>query len=153
LNAIAWEAQRLRPNAKVIYLTAERFLSTFVRAVQDRQTAAFKESLRSADMLLLDDVQFVGGKNSTQEELLNTLTALIEDGKRVVLAGDKPPTAMTDIEPRLRSHLAAGLTCPVEPADRMLKLAVARKRLEALGRLGLVSGEGRQDVLEQLVDR
>ncbi|MFT4954253.1 MAG: chromosomal replication initiator protein [Brevundimonas sp.] len=153
LNAIAWEAQRLRPNAKVIYLTAERFLSTFVRAVQDRQTAAFKESLRSADMLLLDDVQFVGGKSSTQEELLNTLTALIEDGKRVVMAGDKPPTAMTDIEPRLRSHLAAGLTCPVEPADRMVKLAVARKRFEALGRLGLVSGEARTEVLEQLVDR
>ncbi|MDB5421362.1 MAG: chromosomal replication initiation protein DnaA, partial [Brevundimonas sp.] len=72
LNAIAWEAQRLRPDAKVVYLTAERFLSTFVRAMQDRSTAAFKESLRSADMLLLDDVQFVGGKSSTQEELLST---------------------------------------------------------------------------------
>ena len=64
LNAIAWEAQRLRPDAKVVYLTAERFLSTFVRAMQDRSTAAFKESLRSADMLLIDDVQFVGGKAS-----------------------------------------------------------------------------------------
>ena len=108
LNAIAWEAQRLRPNAKVIYLTAERFLSTFVRAVQDRQTAAFKESLRSADMLLIDDVQFVGGKSSTQEELLHTLTALIEDGKRVVMSGDQPPTAMTEIEPRLRSPPGRG---------------------------------------------
>ena len=67
LNAIAWEAQRLRPEAKVVYLTAERFLSTFVKAMQDRSTAAFKESLRSADLLLLDDVQFVGGKTSTQE--------------------------------------------------------------------------------------
>ncbi len=77
LNAIAWEAQRLKPDAKVVYLTAERFLSTFVKAMQDRSTAAFKESLRTADMLLLDDVQFVGGKASTQEELLSTLTALI----------------------------------------------------------------------------
>ncbi len=153
LNAIAWEAQRLRPEAKVVYLTAERFLSTFVKAMQDRSTAAFKESLRSADMLLLDDVQFVGGKTSTQEELLNTLTALIEDGKRIVLSADRAPVALTDVEPRLRSHLAAGLTCPVEAADRDLKVAVAQSRLNALGKLGVVSGEARADVLEHLVDR
>ncbi len=153
LNAIAWEAQRLRPDAKVVYLTAERFLSTFVRAMQDRSTAAFKESLRSADMLLLDDVQFVGGKASTQEELLSTLTALIEDGKRIVLSADRPPMALTEIEPRLRSHLSAGLTCPVEPADRVLKIAVAQNRLQALARLGVVTGEAQQAVLEQLVDR
>lgn len=153
LNAIAWEAQRLRPDAKVIYLTAERFLSTFVKAMQDRSTAAFKESLRGADMLLLDDVQFVGGKASTQEELLSTLTALIEDGKRIVLSGDRPPMAMTEIEPRLRSHLAAGLTCPVEPGGRDLKLAVARNRLSTLARLGVVVGEARPEVLERVVDR
>lgn len=153
LNAIAWEAQRLRPDAKVVYLTAERFLSTFVRAMQDRSTAAFKESLRSADMLLLDDVQFVGGKTSTQEELLNTLTSLIEDGKRIVLSADRAPTALSDVEPRLRSHLAAGLTCPVEAADRSLKVAVAQSRLNALAKLGVVSGEARTDVLEHLVDR
>lgn len=153
LNAIAWEAQRLRPDAKVVYLTAERFLSTFVRAMQDRSTAAFKDSLRSADMLLIDDVQFVGGKASTQEELLSTLTALIEDGKKIILSADKPPMALTDVEPRLRSHLASGLTCPVEPADRSLKLAVARNRIEALSKLGVVSGEVRPDVLEHLVDR
>jgi len=153
LNAIAWEAQRLRPDAKVVYLTAERFLSTFVRAMQDRSTAAFKESLRSADMLLLDDVQFVGGKTSTQEELLNTLTSLIEDGKRIILSADRAPTALSDVEPRLRSHLAAGLTCPVEPADRNLKIAVAKSRLATLSRFGVVSGEAREDVLEHLVDR
>jgi chromosomal replication initiator protein len=153
LNAIAWEAQRLRPDARVVYLTAERFLSTFVRAMQDRSTAAFKESLRSADMLLIDDVQFVGGKASTQEELLATLTCLIEDGKKIVLSADRPPMALTEVEPRLRSHLASGLTCPVEPADRQLKLAVARNRLQALARLGVVSGEVQADVLEHLVDR
>ena len=153
LNAIAWEAQRLRPDAKVVYLTAERFLSTFVRAMQDRSTAAFKESLRSADMLLLDDVQFVGGKASTQEELLSTLTALIEDGKRIVLSADRPPSALSEVEPRLRSHLAAGLTCPVEPADRALKIAVAQNRLQAFAKLGVVQGEAQREVLEQMVDR
>lgn len=153
LNAIAWEAQRLRPDAKVVYLTAERFLSTFLRAMQDRSMAAFKDSLRSADMLLIDDVQFVGGKSSTQEELLSTLTSLIEEGARVVLSADRPPMALQEIEPRLRSHLASGLTCPVEMADRGLKLAVARNRLQALARLGVVSGEASPAVLEHLVDR
>jgi chromosomal replication initiator protein len=153
LNAIAWEAQRLRPEAKVLYLTAERFLSTFVKAMQDRSTAAFKESLRSADMLLLDDVQFVGGKTSTQEELLSTLTALIEDGKRIVFSADRAPMALTEVEPRLRSHLAAGLTCPVEAGDRELKIAVAQNRLKALSALGVVQGEANPEVLAQLVDR
>lgn len=153
LNAIAWEAQRLRPDAKVVYLTAERFLSTFVRATQDRTMAAFKDSLRGADMLLIDDVQFVGGKSGTQEELLSTLTALIEDGKKIVISADRPPMALTEVEPRLRSHLASGLTCPVEPADRALKLAVARNRIQALAQLGVVSGEAQAEVLEHLVDR
>ncbi|MFN3777765.1 MAG: chromosomal replication initiator protein DnaA [Brevundimonas aurantiaca] len=153
LNAIAWEAQRLRPEAKVVYLTAERFLSTFVKAMQDRSTAAFKESLRSADMLLLDDVQFVGGKASTQEELLSTLTALIEDGKRIVFSADRAPMALTEVEPRLRSHLSAGLTCPVEAGDRALKIAVAQNRLKALSALGVVQGEAAPEVLAQLVDR
>ncbi|MFN3669166.1 MAG: chromosomal replication initiator protein DnaA [Brevundimonas sp.] len=153
LNAIAWEAQRLRPDAKVVYLTAERFLSTFVRAAQDRTMAGFKDSLRTADMLLIDDVQFVGGKAGTQEELLSTLTALIEDGKRIILSADRPPMALTEVEPRLRSHLASGLTCPVEPADRTLKLAVARNRIAALAALGVVSGEAQAEVLEHLVDR
>ncbi len=153
LNAIAWEAQRLRPDARVVYLTAERFLSTFVRATQDRTMAAFKDSLRSADMLLIDDVQFVGGKTGTQEELLSTLTALIEDGKKIIISADRPPMALTEVEPRLRSHLASGLTCPVEPADRALKLAVARNRIQALANLGVVSGEAQAEVLEHLVDR
>jgi chromosomal replication initiator protein len=153
LNAIAWEAQRLRPDAKVIYLTAERFLSNFMRAVQDRTTAGFKEALRGADMLLIDDVQFVGNKAATQEELLSTLTSLIEDGKRVILSADRAPMALTEIEPRLRSHLSAGLTCPIEAGDRALKLAVARNRFQTLAGLGVVSGEAPDAVLEHLVDQ
>src|SRR5690606_10258465 len=82
-----------------------------------------------------------------------TLTALIEEGRRVVLAADRPPSALTDVEPRLRSHLAAGLTCPVEPADRALKLAVLEKKLEALEGLKLVSGRARPELLSHLVDR
>ena len=124
LNAIAWEAQRLRPDARVVYLTAERFLSTFVRATQDRTMAAFKDSLRNADMLLIDDVQFVGGKAGTQEELLSTLTALIEDGTRIVLSADRPPMALTEVEPRLRSHLAICKPCCKATASCSLSAVV-----------------------------
>src|SRR5271167_732215 len=72
LNALAWEAMRTAPDKKVVYLTAERFLSSFVRSLMERQAAAFKEDLRSADLLLIDDVHFIGGKQSTEEELFHT---------------------------------------------------------------------------------
>lgn len=153
LNAIGWEAQRLRPDAKVIYLTAERFLSAFVRAVMDRSTAAFKEELRGADLLLIDDVQFIGGKASTQEELFHTLTALLEDGRRVVLTGDKPPSAMTEVDARLRSHLGAGLVCPVEPGDKALRFAVVQRKLDMLAQRQPVDLPARPEVLQFLAER
>lgn len=153
LNAIGWEAQRLRPEARVIYLTAERFLSAFVRAVMDRSTAAFKEELRGADLLLIDDVQFIGGKASTQEELFHTLTTLLEDGRRVVLTGDRPPSAMTEVDARLRSHLGAGLVCPVEPGDKQLRLGVVQRKLELLAQRQPIDLPARPEVLQFLADR
>ena len=153
LNAMAWEAMRNAPDRKVVYLTAERFLSTFVRAVMDRQTAAFKDELRAADLLLIDDVHFVGGKQSTQEELFHTLTALMEDGRRVVFSSDRPPAALTEIDARLRSHLSAGLVCGIEPADRTLRLGILERKLEALGRQQGFAASARGEVLEFLADR
>ena len=153
LNALAWEAMRTQPNKKVVYLGAERFLSTFVRAVMDRQTAAFKEQLRAADLLLIDDVHFVGGKQSTQEELFHTLTALMEDGRRVVFSTDRPPSALTEIDPRLRSHLSAGLVCGIEPADRAMRLGILERKLEQLGRQHQFSNGARPEVLQFLADR
>jgi chromosomal replication initiator protein len=154
LNALAWEAMRSAPEKRVIYLTAERFLSTFVRAVMDKQTAAFKEELRAADLLLIDDVHFVGGKQSTQEELFHTLTALMEDGRRVVFSSDRAPAALDEIDPRLRSHLQAGLVCGIEPADRTLRLGILEKKLDLLGRQqGIVGACARPEVLQFLADR
>ena len=98
LNAIAWEAQARAPDKKVIYLTAERFLSGFVRALMDKSGPAFKEDLRAADLLLIDDVHFVAGKQSSQEELFHTLAALIQDGRGVVLTADRAPTALSSAE-------------------------------------------------------
>jgi chromosomal replication initiator protein len=153
LNALAWEALRSAPSKRVVYLSAERFTSTFVKALQDRQTAAFKEELRNADLLLIDDVHFVAGKPSTQEELFHTLIALVEDGRRVVMTADRSPAEISEMEPRLRSHLQAGLVCGIEPADRALRLGILERKLATLAQQGRFHPSARPEVLQFLADR
>jgi len=153
LNALAWEAIRNEPTKRVVYLTAERFTTTFVKALQDKQTAAFKEELRNADLLLIDDVHFVAGKTSTQEELFHTLIALVEDGRRVVMTADRSPTELSEMDPRLRSHLHAGLVCGIEPADRSLRLGILERKLATLAQQGRFLPSARPEVLQFLADR
>jgi chromosomal replication initiator protein len=154
LNAIAWEAMRRAPNRKVIYLTAERFLSSFVKALMDRTGPAFKDELRAADLLLIDDVHFIAGKQSSQEELFHTLAALTQDGRRVVFTSDRAPTALTEMDARLRSHLQAGLVCGIEPADRTLRLGILERKLAQLSRQqSLTVANARPEVLQFLADR
>ncbi len=153
LNALAWEAMQTAPTKRVVYITAERFTSTFVKAVQDRQTAAFKDELRNADLLLIDDVQFVAGKSSTQEELFHTLLALVEDGRRVVMTADRSPSELTEMDARLRSHLQSGLVCGIEPADRTLRLGILERKLATLATQGKFVPSAKADVLQFLADR
>ena len=154
LNAIAWEAGRVAPDKKVVYLTAERFLSGFVRALMDRAGPAFKEDLRGADLLLIDDVQFIAGKQSSQTELFHTLAALTQDGRRVVFTCDRAPNALSEMDPRLRSHLQSGLVCGIEPADRTLRLGILARKLDLLGpQFGLGKLAARCEVMEFLADR
>ena len=153
LNALAWEAMRNEPSKRVVHLTAERFTTTFVRALQDKQTAAFKDELRNADLLLIDDVHFVAGKTSTQEELFHTLIALVEDGRRVVMTADRSPTELSEMEPRLRSHLQAGLVCGIEPADRGLRLGILDRKLQTLASQGAFLPSAKPEVMQFLADR
>ncbi|MDP3370871.1 MAG: chromosomal replication initiator protein DnaA [Brevundimonas sp.] len=153
LNAVAWEAMRSQPGKRVVYLSAERFTSTFVKALQDKQTQAFKDELRNADLLLIDDVHFVAGKTQTQEELFHTLIALVEDGRRVVLTADRSPNELSEMEPRLRSHLQAGLVCGIEPADRSLRLGILERKLHTLAHQGGFHPAARAEVLQFLADR
>ncbi|HXQ17152.1 MAG TPA: chromosomal replication initiator protein DnaA [Caulobacteraceae bacterium] len=153
LNAIAWEAMHSAPEKKVVYLTAERFLSSFVRALMERKAADFKDELRSADLLLIDDVHFIGGKQSSEEELFHTLAALMEDGRRVVFSADRPPAALSEIDARLRSHLSAGLVCGIEPADRSLRLDILERKAMVLSRQQGVAAQMRPEVLQFLADR
>ena len=153
LNAIGWEALRQRPDAKVVYLTAEQFLTTFVAAVRSRDGASFKGDIRSADLLLIDDVQFIGGKKSSQEELFHSLVSLMSEGRRVVFSADRPPSALSEVDARLRSHLGAGLVCGIEPADRDLRLQVVKKKLAVLAAQLGVQGDARPEVMALLADR
>jgi chromosomal replication initiator protein len=153
LNALAWEAMRSDPSKRVVYLTAERFTTTFVKALQDRQTQAFKDELRNADLLLIDDVHFVAGKPTTQEELFHTLIALVEDGRRVVMTADRSPNELSEMEPRLRSHLQAGLVCGIEPADRALRMGILERKLATLAAQGRFVPSARPEVLQFLADR
>ena len=153
LNAIAWEAARNRPDARIVYLTAERFTSTFVKALMDKSAPGFKSELRGADLLLVDDVHFIGGKKSSEEELFHTLAALMGEGRRVVFASDRPASALADVDPRLRSHLGAGLVCGIEPADRNLRLGILECKLAILSRSLELDGAARPEVLQFLADR
>ena len=153
LNAIGWEASARRPDARIVYLTAEKFTSSFVRSLQDKSTAAFKEEVRGADLLLVDDVHFIGGKTSSQEELFHTLTSLIENNRRVVFTSDRPPSQLTEIEARLRSHLSSGLVCALDVADQSLRMGIIERKLEHLSlRLGSPQTL-RADVLHFLAER
>ncbi|MGC1301068.1 MAG: chromosomal replication initiator protein DnaA [Caulobacteraceae bacterium] len=153
LNAIAWEASRVRPDKKIVYLTAERFTSTFVKALMDRTAPGFKNELRTADLLLVDDVHFIGGKKSSEEELFHTLTALMAEGSRVVFASDRPAHALSEVDARLRSHLGAGLVCGIEPADRSLRMGILERKLATLSRDLQIEGKARPEVLQFLADR
>ncbi len=153
LQAIAQEAQAQRPGARVVYLGAERFMAGYVRAVMERAGPAFKDDLRAADLLLIDDVQFLAGKKGSQEELFHTLTALMGEGKPVVFACDRHPSQLAEMDARLRSHLCAGLVCGIEPYDKALRLGVLdRKLVELADDIGC-ERQARPEVLQFLADR
>jgi len=153
LHAIGWAAHRARPDRKVVYLTAEQFLSNFVSAVRAGAGASFKGDIRSADLLLIDDVQFIGGKTKSQDELYHALVSLMGEGRRVVFAADRPPSAITEIDARLRSHLGAGLVCGIERADRAMRMDVLDRKLTALAQQLGVQGPARPEVMAMLADR
>ena len=153
LQAIAQEAQAARPQARVVYLGAERFMAGYVRAVMERSGPAFKDELRAADLLLIDDVQFLGGKKGSQEELFHTLTALMGEGKPVVFACDRHPSQLSEMEARLRSHLCAGLICGIDPYDKPLRLGILDRKLEELAQDVGCERAARPEVLQFLADR
>ncbi|HEY0013431.1 MAG TPA: chromosomal replication initiator protein DnaA [Allosphingosinicella sp.] len=132
LHAIGHEFHRLKPRAKIIYMSAEKFMVEFVAALRANETIRFKQQLRSADLLMIDDVQFIAGKESTQEEFFHTMNEIISAGSRLVISSDRAPQDLDGIEPRILSRLSWGLVADINQADLELRLGIILKKLEAL---------------------
>ena len=131
LHAIAWEVKRQKPEAEVLYLTAERFMSGFVQALRARDALAFKEKLRNIDILLIDDMEFLQGP-TIQQEFCHTLNSLIDGGRQVVVAADRAPTHLDKLDMRMRSRLGGGLVAEIKAMDYDLRHSILEKRaLEA----------------------
>ena len=129
LHAIGHAFTANRPSARVFYCSAERFMVEFVSAMRQNEMIEFKSRLRGFDLLLVDDIQFIIGKSSTQEEFLHTIDALLGAGKRLVVAADRAPQALDGVEQRLLSRLSMGLVADIQPADIELRRKILDARL------------------------
>jgi chromosomal replication initiator protein len=132
MHAIAWQIRRKDPNRRVLYLSAEKFMYQFIRALRFKDTMAFKEQFRSVDVLMIDDVQFISGKDSTQEEFFHTFNALVDQNRQVVISADKSPSDLEGMEERLRSRLGWGLVADIHPTTYELRLGILQAKAEAM---------------------
>ena len=130
MHAISWRIADRTPARKVLYLSAEQFMYRFIQAIRKDNTIDFKEQFRSVDVLMIDDVQFIAGKNSTQEEFFHTFNALIDAGKQIVISGDRAPGDIDGLEERIKSRLQWGLVVDIHPTDYELRLGILQTKAE-----------------------
>lgn len=130
MHSIAWEMQTNRPDINVMYLSAEQFMYRFVQALRDRKMMDFKELFRSVDVLMVDDVQFIAGKDSTQEEFFHTFNALVDQNKQIIISADRAPGEIKDLENRIASRLQCGLVVDLHPTTYELRLGILQAKIE-----------------------
>jgi chromosomal replication initiator protein len=130
MHAIAHHIKKKQPQKRVIYLSAEKFMYQFIRALRNKNTMAFKELFRSVDVLMVDDVQFIIGKESTQEEFFHTFNALFDQNKQVVLSADKSPSDLQGLEERMRTRFGWGLVADIHPTTYELRLGILQAKAE-----------------------
>ncbi|MCV3269962.1 chromosomal replication initiator protein DnaA [Roseobacter sinensis] len=130
MHAIAHELRERRPEMNVLYLSAEQFMYRFVQALRDRKMMDFKEIFRSVDVLMVDDVQFIAGKDSTQEEFFHTFNALVDQNKQIIISADRAPGEIKDLEDRVKSRLQCGLVVDLHPTDYELRLGILQSKVE-----------------------
>jgi len=133
MHAIAWQIKARSPKRRIIYLTAEKFMYQFVRALRTKDTMAFKEQFRSVDVLMIDDVQFIGGREATQEEFFHTFNTLVDQNRQVVISADKSPSDLEGVEERMRSRLGWGLVADIHPTTYELRLGILQSKAEQSG--------------------
>ena len=130
MHAIAQELQTRRPELNVLYLSAEQFMYRFVQALRDRKMMDFKEIFRTVDVLMVDDVQFIAGKDSTQEEFFHTFNALVDQNKQIIISADRAPQDIKDLEDRVKSRLQCGLVVDLHPTDYELRLGILQTKVD-----------------------
>ena len=132
MHGIAWHICRRDPTRRVLYLSAEKFMYQFIRALRYKTTMDFKEQFRSVDVLMIDDIQFIAGKDSTQEEFFHTFNALVDRNRQIVISADRSPSGIEGLEERLKSRLGWGLVADIHPTDYELRLGILQSKSEHL---------------------
>lgn len=133
LYAVINYMKRNHPGLKIVYKKCETFLEELIQAIQSGFTAPFKEKYRRCDVLLIDDIQFLAGKEATQEEFFHTFSALYESDKQIILTSDRPPKDIKPLEDRLRTRFEGGLLADVQPPNFELRIAIIRKKADDMG--------------------
>lgn len=128
MHAIAHELRQANPQVNVLYLSAEQFMYRFITSLRDKRMMDFKQLFRSVDVLMVDDVQFLAGKDSTQEEFFHTFNALVDGQKQIIISADRAPGEIKDLEDRIRSRLQCGLVVDLHPTDYELRLGILQSK-------------------------
>ena len=147
MHAVAWNIKKRNPKKNVVYLTAEKFMYQFIKALRFKNIMSFKEQFRSVDVLMIDDVQFIIGKDNTQEEFFHTFNTLIDKKRQIIISADKSPADLDGLEDRLKSRLGWGLVADIHPLTYELRLGILQAKAEQK------SLQLKQEVMEFLANK